>query len=358
AGAPNSVHAYVSRLRRVLRPDRVVRSGPGYQLVVEPGELDADRFARLVADGRELLAAGQPERAAATLREALALWRGPALADVAYEPFTSHETARLDELRLDAVEERIEADLELGRHRELVAELEALASEHPLRERPARPADAGPVSLGPPCGGLALVSRCARRVVQELGLEPNPELQELERATLGQDRALVALRQRGASPRGARRRGPAVGIAVGALVVIAAIALAAILSTRRNGAPPLAPNAIAKIDPETHKVVDVFPVGGAPGKPAVVGNYVFVGSDEDKTLSRIDIRSGEIDTVGTFRSPAGVAPGRSGTLWVGSSDTSQVLQIHANDCELVRLLDVPHAVTAQSVVAGEGSVWV
>src|SRR5262249_49171009 len=118
---------------------------------------------------------------------------------------TSHETARLDELRLDAVEERIEADLELGRHRELVAELEALASEHPLRERPARPADAGPVSLGPPGGGLALVSRCARRLVQELGLERTPELQELERAILRQDPEIVygagAARAPGNNPR-------------------------------------------------------------------------------------------------------------------------------------------------------------
>ena len=107
----------------------------GYLLKVEPGQVDADRFQGMLEEARRTRAEGKPEEAAEELRRALALWRGPALADFAYEPFAQTEIARLDELRLTALEERIEADLALGRHAELVGELEALVARHPLRER-------------------------------------------------------------------------------------------------------------------------------------------------------------------------------------------------------------------------------
>ena len=103
-------------LRKRLGADRILTEGPGYRLRVEPGELDLERFELLVARGRSELAADDAEVAASTLREALALWRGPALVDVAYEPFAEAETARLDELRLVALEERIDARLALAQH--------------------------------------------------------------------------------------------------------------------------------------------------------------------------------------------------------------------------------------------------
>ena len=107
----------------------------GYELRLDPERLDADRFERLLAEGRGELAAGHPARAASTLEEALALWRGPPLADLAYEPFAQREIARLDDLRVAALELLTEAELALGRHADLVGRLERLIAEHPYRER-------------------------------------------------------------------------------------------------------------------------------------------------------------------------------------------------------------------------------
>jgi DNA-binding SARP family transcriptional activator len=131
ATAAKSIQLYVSRLRKELGEGRLVTRAPGYALRIEPAELDVAHFERLVGEAR---AAG-PERAAQKLREALGLWRGPPLADLAYEPFAQAQIAELGELRLTALELRIDADLAGGRHAQLVGELEGLVAEHPLRER-------------------------------------------------------------------------------------------------------------------------------------------------------------------------------------------------------------------------------
>ena len=132
----------MSHLRKVLEPGRgrgehelLVSRPPGYMLRVRPDQFDAERFVSLGAQGRRLLDEGDPETAADRLREGLALWRGPALADLAYEPFARADADRLEELRLVALEDRIDADLALGRHGDVVGELRELVAEHPLRER-------------------------------------------------------------------------------------------------------------------------------------------------------------------------------------------------------------------------------
>ena len=133
--AAAALRVNVSRLRKALPQDVLTTRSPGYLIRVEPDELDLHRFERLVDEGRSLLARGLAADASERLREALSLWRGPALADFAYESFAQAAIARLEEIRLAAVELRIDADLALGRHDELVGELEALVAEHPLRER-------------------------------------------------------------------------------------------------------------------------------------------------------------------------------------------------------------------------------
>ena len=134
--AVKTVQVYVARLRKALGdPEVLVTTPAGYRLRVRPGELDAERFESLVADGRQALAAGRGDDAAAALRAALELWRGPPLAEVASAPFAPPEITRLEEQRLAALELRVEADLAAGRHAELVAELQQLTSEHPWRER-------------------------------------------------------------------------------------------------------------------------------------------------------------------------------------------------------------------------------
>ena len=135
-GAAGTLRAHVSRLRTLLRPDAaLIARGGGYALAAEPGQLDAGRFERLVGAGRDALERGEAAVAAGRFREALGLWRGRALADVADVEPLAREGARLEELRLVAVEGRIEADLALGLEAEVAGELEALVAEHPVRER-------------------------------------------------------------------------------------------------------------------------------------------------------------------------------------------------------------------------------
>jgi len=131
ATVAKSIQVYISRMRKELGDGRLVTRPPGYALHVEPSELDLTCFQALVAQAAD----ADPATAAASLREALALWRGPALADLAYEPFAQTHAAQLEELRFSALEQRIDADLAAGEHAQLVGELEALAAQHPLRER-------------------------------------------------------------------------------------------------------------------------------------------------------------------------------------------------------------------------------
>jgi predicted ATPase/DNA-binding SARP family transcriptional activator len=177
---------YVSRLRGALADGTVVACPPGYALDVDTDRVDATRFERLLRDGRDALGRGAAGLAAERLRAALALWRGPALADVADEGLLAREAQRLEELRLVAREESIEARLALGRHAELVAELEGLVAEQPLRERLWRQLVVALYRNGRQADALDAYRRARSLLHDELGLEPSKELRELERAVLGQ----------------------------------------------------------------------------------------------------------------------------------------------------------------------------
>ena len=189
-GAAAALRVNVSRLRKALPQDVLTTRSPGYLVRVEPDELDLHRFERLVDEGRSLLARGLAADASERLRDALSLWRGPALADFAYESFAQAAIARLEEIRLAAVELRIDADLALGRHDELVAELEALVAEHPLRERLRRYLMTALYRSGRQAEALDAYQDARRALVDELGIEPSTALQELERAILRQDPSL------------------------------------------------------------------------------------------------------------------------------------------------------------------------
>ena len=187
----------VSQLRKLLEPDRgagsepiLVTRSPGYVLRVQPGELDAERFERLVGEARGQLAARAATDAVDHLREALTLWRGPALADLVDARFARAESARLEELRSAATEDRIEADLLAGHGAELVAELEALVAQHPLRERLRAQLMVSLYRSGRQADALRVYQQTREILVEELGLEPSPALQRLEKAVLVQDPAL------------------------------------------------------------------------------------------------------------------------------------------------------------------------
>jgi predicted ATPase/DNA-binding SARP family transcriptional activator len=190
ATAANSLQQLVSKLRRVLPEGMVVTRPPGYVLDVAPDCVDIVRFSRLSAKGREALAAGEAEPAARTLEEALALWRGDALAEFAYDEFARAEATRLEEERMGVAEDRVEANLACGRHGQLVAELEALVAEEPLRERRRGQLMLALYRSGRQADALRQYQDARRTLGDELGLEPGPELRRLEAAMLANDPAL------------------------------------------------------------------------------------------------------------------------------------------------------------------------
>src|SRR4051812_8468159 len=188
-----TLQVHVSRLRRALGGDDVLTREPaGYRLRLREGALDADRFAQLVDDGRRALRNGQAHAAAATLREALALWRGPPLADLAFEPFAQAEIASLEEQRVAALEDRIDADLEAAREADaLIGELRALVAQYPLRERLHGQLMRALYRAGRQADALEAYRRARAILTEELGLEPSPALRELEQAVLRQDAGLA-----------------------------------------------------------------------------------------------------------------------------------------------------------------------
>jgi DNA-binding SARP family transcriptional activator len=190
--AVKTVQVYVSQLRKTLGEGIIVTRRPGYTVELQGLDLDLDRFQQLASEGRRALAAGDPRTASETLREALSLWRGPPLSDLAYEPFAQAELARLEELRLAAAEDRIEADLQAGYSAELVAELQGLAVRHPLRERLRGQLMLALYRSGRQAEALEAYRDARRALVDELGIEPAKALKDLEQAILEHDPELEA----------------------------------------------------------------------------------------------------------------------------------------------------------------------
>jgi DNA-binding SARP family transcriptional activator len=199
ATAVTQVHRQISDLRKLLGTAIETRA-PGY--LVRTQELDLRRFEQLTEEAASALARGTHEQAAARLREALALWRGPPLADLAYEPFAAAPIARLEELRLTTVEQRIEAELALGEHRGVVAELEALVDEHPTHERFRAQLMIALYRSGRQEDALAAYRALRRTLVETFGIEPTPELAQLEQAVLDHDPSLDGPRPQAASQGG------------------------------------------------------------------------------------------------------------------------------------------------------------
>ena len=293
ASATKIIQAHVSRLRKALDgvgEGILLTRGHGYLLRVEPGQLDRDRFRGLLEDGRAALAADDPDKAAETLRDALALWRGPPLAEFAYDSFAQEEIGRLEELHLAALEERIKADLAVGRHEAVVHELEQLVGRHPLRERVRGQLMLALYRSGRQAEALEVYRDARRTLADELGLEPSPTLQQLERAILSHDPALQApMRQ---SPRERARRKGALLIAAGAVVLVAAAITVAVIELTGTRATPglasVAADSVGVIDPGTNRIVGQIPVGSDPSRIAFAPSGVWVVSEHDKTVTRID----------------------------------------------------------------------
>jgi YVTN family beta-propeller protein len=336
--AAKALNVHVSQLRKALARyghESVATRPPGYVLAVEPDAVDAVRFERLVAEARARTAAGDVRSAHGLLREALALWRGPALAGVELEGAARNEIGRLEELRLAAQMDRIDCELSLGLHEQLIGELEALVDEHPLRERLRGQLMLALYRSGRQADALRCYREARETLIDELGLEPSAPLQRLERAILNQDPSLDApegvLEDVERAPRQAptrtepssRRR-----IVVGALVaVLAAIVFVVVLASRGgNGAKPLAirPNSLVAIDPVSDRVVLSIPVSSGPTAVACGFGSLWVASRDGRSVARIDPASGAVErTVPLAGSPSAMAVG-AGRVWVADGRASTI----------------------------------
>jgi DNA-binding SARP family transcriptional activator len=339
--AAKSLQVHVSQLRKELTAAGSANGGPlltragGYVLEVAPESLDVTRFERAVAEGEQALADGRPRDAAARLREGLALWRGPPLVDFAYEPFAQEEIARLEDARLAALEERIEADLALGRHRAVVVELEGLVTAHPLRERLRGQLMLSLYRCGRRADALEAYRDGRRRTVEELGLEPGPELRRLEADVIADSPGLAPPPAAARPLRGARR-GP-LAIAVAGLVLAGAAAGALLREEGGEGrtgagrpAIDIAANAVVGLDAAgAGQAAFAVPLPGRATDLAADGDRLFAVSIDSSALTVVDARTRRLLRTIPLPMRPGAVAAAGGSLWVADGRRGLIVRMDA-----------------------------
>ena len=323
ADAQTALQAHVSRLRKLLEPDHsgdpelLVTRTPGYVLLVEDDQLDLRRFESLVAEGRRLLEQGEAEQAAEPVGEGLGLWRGRPLADLENEPFAAPVTRELDDAWLGALETRVEIDLALGRHTELVPELDTLVRRHPLRERLRAQLMLALYRSGRRAEALDRYDEGRRLLGEELGLEPGNRLRELQARILAQDPQLDLQRTPAPAPEPGEDSNRTRWWAAVAGVAIAAVVAAAFVFAGDRDATggDEQGGSVVLVDPSTGKVERSVNVGTTPGAVSAGEGAVWVVDLDGQTISRVDPRSLEADTFGIGLTPTDLAAG-AGAVWV------------------------------------------
>jgi len=358
--ARKAIQVYVTRLRKALGAERIRTQEPGYQLDLGSAALDLHDFQALVSEARKLREQGEDARAAERLRDALALWNGPPLADFTYEPFAQTEIPRLEEQRLEALEERIDADLAFGHGGDLVAELKALVARHPYRERLRGQLMLALYRDGRQADALAVYQETRKLLVEELGIEPGPALQRLEGAILRQEPALETVLEEPASaplPRTRRRRRWMLAAAGAGLALVAgAVAIAVSRSSEPDFLTRVEENSIGVIDAQEGGIEAQVRLPGRPSAVAAGGGFVWVASEEDGTVSRVDPELGvPVQTLTPEGGVAGVAYG-GGSLWVSNPGERTVSQITPDTLQVIQTFPVGNGPSA--VAFGEGGVWV
>jgi peptide/nickel transport system substrate-binding protein len=398
--ARDALQNYVAQLRKALGPDAVITRAPGYLLDVDAEQVDLGRFERLTAAAKEI---PDPAGRVQLLDEALDLWRGPALADLEGEDFAPAESARLEELRRAAVEDRLDAELRLGRHAQLVPELEQLVRDDPLRERLRGLLMLALYRSGRQADALAVYADTRRTLVDELGIEPSRSLQQLEQAILRQDPALDPPRpdpqaeREPVEPRRFARRHRLAGLVALGLALAAGAAAAGVAywlgpphsvgidSTSLGafdsdgnllGRAPVGgtPSALAigddgsvwaaefdrstvvRVDPARFVTRQTIDVGAGPSAVAVGGGAVWVANRLDGTVSRID--------PATNRETAHLAPGGApvalaysdGSLWVADAADRSVERLDPATGRTLATIALDG--TPNGIAGGAGAVWV
>jgi peptide/nickel transport system substrate-binding protein len=402
AAAGHSLEDYVSRIRKVIGADRLQRYPPGYFLRVETGELDLDRFERLLEAGGAAVARGDTGEAAELLRSALAEWRGPALADVLDEPFAAAASQDLEERRLLAVEQRMEVELALGGARELIPELKTLVRQQPFRERPIAHLMLAQYRSGDAAAALDTFTQARRRLAEELGLEPGSSLRRLERQILEHDPSLAvespSPRRETRRPR--RRRSSVIAVATAGAVMVGAVATGLLLGARSHPDPSRQPAAgdqglvalasdqgglgklialgtnpaaiaaaagslwvadpnrgeILRVDPAAGTVVDRIPVSGAPGALTVGGGSIWVATTQPGGVKRIDVATDTVtETIPLGINPSAIAYG-AGSVWVADPSDESLIELDPVT-DTVRET-VTLATRPSSLTVGVGAVWI
>ena len=334
--AATAIQVHVSQLRKALGRDVIVTQTPGYMVRVRDGELDLERFERSVAEAQS----APPEEASVLLREALGLWRGTPLAELDV-PFARAAGARLDEQRLAALEQRVDADLALGRHAQLVPELETLVREHPLREHLPGQLMLALYRSGRQAEALDVYRSGRRLLDEELGLEPDDELQRLERAILKHDPSLD-------SP------------------VVAASRRTSVAQRRAAASrieEPVPPDSVAAIDPQLSRVVGHVHVGRRPAALAIGHGSVWVANADDGTVSRIDPDRREVVRTIGIGAPAIDLAVTSDAVWVANGSDGTVSRIDPSADAVVETIDLRGSSElvwnpTYAVDADDDSVWI
>jgi peptide/nickel transport system substrate-binding protein len=352
--AGDSLDAYLHRLRKLLGPDRLIRQTGGYLLQVDPGELDATQFQQLIAAADRAADAGVVGSA---LSEALALWRGPAWADIPDALTVRVEAQRLDELRLSALESRIEADLALGGGAELVAELERLVEEHPLRERLLGALMLALYRAGRQADALETFQTARRRLDDELGLEPGPELQDLQLRILRHDRTLAAPRR---FPSVTDSRCGRIFAVAALLVVAAALAGGLVLNAgASNRQPALAAGVggVVAVRIGSDRIALATQLAGTPGSVTAGGGSAWVANPGTQEVSRIDTGSGVVvDRIHIGAEPGSIVYG-GGAIWVSGTDVADVTRIDPTSDIVTQTIQL-HGATPVAIAYGAAGLWV
>jgi YVTN family beta-propeller protein len=408
----NTLQTYVFHLRQALEPGRtrgdaggvLVTSGRGYLLRAGRDQLDAAVFEDGFTAGRAALAAGRYAEAAEVLRQALGLWRGPVLADLADYAFTRPEAARLEDLRLAAVEDRIDADLALGRHQALTGELERLAGEHPLRERLHGQLMLALYRCGRQADALAAYRRARDLLAGELGIDPGEPLQRLHASVLAHDPALdwkdgtparAGVASGGAEmaiagaagrdqapgrsrlagfrasvhaavspvlatePARARRRARRLLAAGSALAVAAAVSIVVVARPWAAGEAPaqLPADSVGLVDSAGGRVGAAVPVGSPDGVAYGRGS-VWVVDGTDGKLFRIDpVTHARVDHIDVGPDPSAVTVSRNGDVWVANSGDGTVSWISPATDKPVGP-PIPVGNQPGAIASGPSGVWV
>ena len=354
ATSPKMVQTYVSQLRRLLEDAdaEILTIGRGYALEIAPDGVDAGRLERLVEQGSG--------------SEALALWRGAALADVAEEPFAAAEILRLEELRLRAAELAIDADLAAGRHAEVVGRLGRFAAEHPLREGFHARRMLALYRSGRQAEALAAYREARLRLVEEVGVEPGAELRELHERMLRQDPTLAftpprrpAQRAGAADAEGMPRSLPAVSRRRSVALAAAALLLGgAVFGVTRltgsDGPSRIDEGAVGVIDPGDPSITTQYGLGREAGALAAGDGSVWVAHPSQGTVSRIRPGENRVDVIDVGPAPAGLAFG-SGSLWVAGEEDGRLAQVDAETNKVRQRIRIGNGLKA--VAFGFGAVW-